>query len=129
MTIIDKKLELPKNAKLFEDIHKNLAYAVHYNHVVLVIDRNKNEILDLYCASATSKDVIYRVCYNYGINIDIQKEYERLGKGQFKRFIDIYDYGYQENGYYYPERFKKSDWNERIEALESFDYTQGLRLI
>ena len=77
--IQDLKLEMPKNAKEFKDTKNGNVYAVHYNHLVLVVIGN--EIKDLYPAGQTSCDVIRRTIYHLGLSngfFDILPIYNKI---------------------------------------------------
>ena len=128
--ISEIKIKLPKNAKLFKNNETGLIHLVHYDHVILTLGnyQGKYKILSCYVGSPTSQVAIentvshYEIYDRYYCMNDI---YRDLGKTDEQRKSDRGDYKASNTGIYNRPRMLKADWQERISALEEYDYTKG----
>jgi len=127
------KIKLPKNAKLFHNNHTGLTHLVHYDHVILTLGRlyGKYKILAAYAGSPTSQTAIQDAIYTLKV-IDryysLEEVYKSVGKTYEDLKADRGDFKASNTGIYNKPRFVKADWNDRISALEKYDYKNGAYL-
>jgi hypothetical protein len=135
--ISEVKIKLPKNAKLFFDHSRHLYFLVHYDHVILTLKEAKltiknpipkREILSVYAASPTSQKAIEDVLDILKVSdryYCIQDVYFQLGKTKDQLKSDWHDYKGMDTGVHWKPKFVKADWQDRISALEKYDWKKG----